>query len=50
MFRGTVVAMAERTVAKLLHALGLSRLTPRPLHPKQAPRAQEDFKKVSRRT
>jgi transposase len=44
------VTMAERTVAKLLHALGLSRLTPRPRHPKQAPQAQEDFKKASRRT
>jgi transposase len=41
------VTMAERTVAKLLHALGLSRLTPRPRHPKQDLDAQEDFKKTS---
>jgi len=40
------VTMAERTVAKLLHALGLSRLTPRPRHPKQALQAQENFKKL----
>ncbi len=40
------VAMAERTVAKLLHTLGLSRLSPRPVHPKQAGQAQEDFKKT----
>lgn len=44
------VTMAERTIAKLLHALGLSRVTPRPRHPKQAPQAQEDFKKTSRQT
>lgn len=42
------VTMAERTIAKLLHALNLSRLTPRPVHPKQAPDAQETFKKTSR--
>ena len=41
------VQMAERTVAKLLHKLGLSRLSPRPVHPKQAAQAQEDFKKTS---
>jgi len=40
------VQMAERTVAKLLHKLGLSRLTPRPVHPRQAAQAQEDFKKA----
>ena len=40
------VTMAERTVAKLLHKLGLSRLTPRPIHPKQVAWAQEDFKKA----
>ena len=38
------VTLAERTVAKLLHQLGLSRLTPRPLHPRQVARAQENFK------
>lgn len=40
------VTMAERTVAKLLHKLGLSRLSPRPVHPKQAAQAQEGFKKT----
>ena len=42
------VTIAERTVGKLLHELGLSRLTPRPRHPKQDADAQEDFKKTSR--
>lgn len=42
------VTIAERTVAKLLHELGLSRLTPRPRHPKQEAGVQEDFKKTSR--
>lgn len=41
------VSMAERTVAKLLHKLGLSRLSPRPRHPKQDVDALEDFKKTS---
>ncbi len=41
------VTIAERTVAKLLHELGLSRLSARPRHPKQEARAQEDFKKTS---
>jgi transposase len=41
------VTMAERTVAKLLHALGLSRLSPRPRHPKQDGDAQEEYKKTS---
>lgn len=40
------VTMAERTVAKLLHKLGLSRLTPRPVHPRQVAQAQENFKKA----
>jgi transposase len=42
------VTIAERTVAKLLHELGLSRLTPRPRHPKQDADAQAAFKKTSR--
>jgi transposase len=41
------VTIAERTVAKLLHALGLSRLSPRPRHPKQNADAQEEYKKTS---
>ena len=44
------VTIAERTVAKLLHTLGLSRLSPRPRHPKQATDAQEEYKKLRWRT
>ena len=40
------VTMAERTVAKLLHALGLSRLSPRPRPPKQDAGVQEEYKKT----
>ena len=41
------VTIAERTVAKLLHELGLSRLSARPRHPKQEAATQEEFKKTS---
>lgn len=40
------VTMHERTVGKLLHRLGLTRLQPRPFHPKQDLEAQEAFKKT----
>jgi transposase len=41
------VEVHERTVGKLLHRLGLSRLKPRPHHPKRDLAAQEAFKKTS---
>ncbi len=41
------VVMHERTVGKLLHRLGLTRLQPRPFHPKQDLEAQAAFKKTS---
>lgn len=41
------VEVHERTVGKLLKRLGLSRLKPRPQHPKRDLAAQEAFKKTS---
>jgi transposase len=41
------VDLHERTVGKLLHRLGLTRLQPRPFHPKKDAAAQEAFKKNS---
>jgi len=41
------VEVHERTVGKLLKRLGLSRLKPRPHHPKRDLAAQEAFKKTS---
>jgi transposase len=40
------VDVPERTVAKWLRRLRLTRLQPRPFHPKQDPAAQEEFKKT----
>jgi transposase len=42
------VVVHERTVGKLLRRLGLTRLQPRPYHPKKDAAAQEAFKKTSR--
>ncbi len=39
------VALHERTVGKLLHRLEMTRLQPRPHHPRKDAAAQEDFKK-----
>jgi len=39
------VDVHERTVGKLLRRLGLTRLQPRPYHPKKDAAAQEEFKK-----
>jgi transposase len=39
------VDVPERTVAKWLRRLRLTRLQPRPFHPKQDLAAQEEFKK-----
>ena len=41
------VDLHERTVGKLLHRLGLTRLQPRPFHPKKDAAAQEAFKETS---
>ena len=43
------VEMHERTVGKLLHRMGLSRVQPRPYNPKRDLAAQETFKKTSPR-
>jgi transposase len=41
------VKVHKRTVAKWLHRLDLTRLQPRPFHPKKDAAAQETFKKTS---
>lgn len=41
------VTVHERTVGKLLRKLGLTRLQPRPFHPKKDAAAQEAYKKTS---
>jgi transposase len=41
------VDVDERTIAKWLRKLGLTRLQPRPFHPKKDAAAQEAFKKTS---
>jgi len=43
------VEVHESTIGKWLHQLGLTRLQPRPFHPKKDPAAQEAFKKTSPR-
>ena len=53
-FKGTEperfdVEVHERTVGKLLHRMGLSRVQPRPHNPKRDLDAQETFKKTSLR-
>jgi transposase len=42
------VVVHERTVGKLLRRMGLTRLQPRPYHPKKDAAAQETFKKTLR--
>ena len=41
------VTVQERAVGKWLRKLGLTRLQPRPYHPKKDPAAEETFKKTS---
>ena len=41
------VTVSERTIGKWLRKLGLTRLQPRPFHPKKDAAAQEAFKKTS---
>jgi len=40
------ITVAERTIGKWLRRLGLTRLQPRPVHPKKDPAAEEAFKKT----
>jgi putative transposase len=42
------VVVCERTMGKWLHKLGLTRVQPRPRHPKKDAAAQESFKKTSK--
>ena len=46
--RRFTVTVTERTIGRWLRALELTRLQPRPFHPKQDLVAQEDFKKRAR--
>jgi len=41
------IELHERSVGRLLHRLGMTRLQPRPYHPKKDAAAQETFKKTS---
>jgi transposase len=41
------ITVHENTIGRWLHELGLTRLQPRPSHPKKDPQAQEVFKKTS---
>lgn len=41
------VTVCEQTVGRWLHRLGMTRLQPRPVHPKKDPAAEVDFKKTS---
>ena len=45
--RRFTVTVSERTIGKWLRKLGLTRLQPRPTHPKKDAAAQEIFKKTS---
>jgi transposase len=41
------VTVQERAISKWLRKLGLTRLQPRPYHPKKEPEAAQAFKKTS---
>ena len=41
------VEVHENTIGRWLHELGLTRLQPRPVHPKKDPEAEATFKKTS---
>ena len=45
--RRFAVEVHESTIGKWLHQLGLTRLQPRPVHPKKDPEAETAFKKTS---
>ena len=45
--RRFAVEVHESTIGKWLHQLGLTRLQPRPVHPKKDPEAEASFKKTS---
>ncbi|HEY5410989.1 MAG TPA: IS630 family transposase [Caulobacteraceae bacterium] len=42
------VQVHENTIGRWLHELGLTRLQPRPVHPRKDPEAEAAFKKTSR--
>jgi hypothetical protein len=42
------IEVHESTIGRWLGALGLTRLQPRPVHPKKDPEAEADFKKRAR--
>jgi transposase len=44
--RRFAVEVHESTIGKWLHELGLTRLQPRPVHPKKDPEAETAFKKI----
>ena len=46
--RRFAVTVTERTIGKWLRSMNLTRLQPRPFHPKKDGAAQETFKKTSR--
>jgi transposase len=46
--RRFTITVSERTIGRWLRKLDLTRLQPRPFHPKKDAAAQEDFKKNSR--
>ena len=46
--RRFTVTVTERTIGKWLRSMNLTRLQPRPFHPKKDEAAQETFKKTSR--
>jgi len=41
------VRVHESTIGRWLHELGLTRLQPRPYHPRKDPQVEADFKKTS---
>jgi transposase len=45
--RRYAVTVDEITIGRWLNQMGLTRLQPRPFHPKKDPEAQEAFKKTS---
>jgi transposase len=45
--RRFAVSVHENTIGRWLHELGLTRLQPRPYHPKKDPEAETTFKKTS---
>jgi transposase len=42
------ITVGEQAISKWLHKLEMTRLQPRPVHPKKDPEREEDFKKTSK--